>query len=120
MLLRSFLVQILISLALLIMIKGSLVINSFLSSQVIVADPSKASTAELIRLLESFMNHNAPFRIGLVIAVDSDESLRGFDDPGLAMLCAFNFISENFAGREDANLKALQFLIDVSVLWDLR
>ncbi|XP_045120712.1 UDP-glucose:glycoprotein glucosyltransferase 1-like isoform X4 [Portunus trituberculatus] len=80
---------------------------------VIVADPSKASTAELIRLVESFMNHNAPFRIGLVIAVDSDESLRGFDDAGLAMLCAFNFISENFAGREDANLKALQFMIDI-------
>lgn len=82
-----------------------------------MADPSKASTAELIRLVESFVTHNAPFRVGLVIAVDPEESLRGFDDPGMAMLCAFNFISENFAGREDANYKALQFLIDVSRQW---
>lgn len=80
---------------------------------VIVADPSKAATAELIRMVESFITHNAPFRVGLVIAVDPEESLRGFDDPGMAMLCAFNFISENFAGREDANYKALQFLSDI-------
>ena len=89
---------------------------SCLPPQVIVADPSKASAAELIRLVESFLTHNAPFRVGLVFAVDQDESLRGFDDPGLAMLCAFNFISESFAGREDANYKALKFLIEVSVL----
>lgn len=81
-----------------------------------MADPSKATAAELIRIVESFITHTAPVRVGLVIAVDPDESLRGFDDPGLAMLCAFNYISENFAGREDANYKALQFLIDVSEL----
>lgn len=80
---------------------------------VIVADPSKAGAAELIRMVESFITHTAPVRVGLVFSVDSDESLRGFDDPGLAMLCAFNFISENFAGREDANYKALQFLLDI-------
>lgn len=85
--------------------------------KVIVADPSKAGAAELIRMVESFITHTAPVRVGLVFSVDSDESLRGFDDPGLAMLCAFNFISENFAGREDANYKALQFLLDVSGQW---
>ncbi|XP_071549472.1 UDP-glucose:glycoprotein glucosyltransferase 1 isoform X4 [Panulirus ornatus] len=80
---------------------------------VIVADPSKATTADLIRLVEGFITHTAPVRVGLVMAINSDESLRGYDDAGLAMLCAFNYVAENMAGREDANYRALQFLIDV-------
>lgn len=80
----------------------------------IVADPSKSTTADLIRLVEGFITHTAPVRVGLVMAINSNESLRGYDDAGLAMLCAFNYVAENMAGREDANYRALQFLIDVS------
>ncbi|XP_045583681.2 UDP-glucose:glycoprotein glucosyltransferase 1 isoform X2 [Procambarus clarkii] len=80
---------------------------------VIVADPSKSTTADLIRLVEGFVTHTAPVRVGLVMAVNPDESLRGFDDAGLAMLCAFNYVAENMSGREDMNYRALQFLIDI-------
>lgn len=80
---------------------------------VIVADPSKSTTADLIRLIESFVTHSAPVRLGLVMAVNSDESVRGYDDAGLAMLCAFNYVAENMSGREDANYRALQFLLDI-------
>ena len=78
-----------------------------------MAEPSKAMTASLIQLVESFITHNAPIRVGLVMAVNSDQAMRGFDDAGIAMLCAFNFVALHFEGREDAHYKALQFLTEV-------
>lgn len=81
--------------------------------QVIVAEPEKATTADLIRLVEGFLTHNAPVRIGIVMSVNPDQTLRGYDDAGVAMLCAFNYVAQNLEGREDANYKALQFLVDV-------
>lgn len=81
--------------------------------QVIVAEPQKASTSDLIRLVEGFITHNAPVRIGLVMSVNSDQTLRGYDDAGVAMLCAFNYVAQNLEGREDANYKAMQYLVDV-------
>ncbi|KAG7169373.1 UDP-glucose:glycoprotein glucosyltransferase 1-like [Homarus americanus] len=88
-------------------------IKKNLHNLVIVADPVKSTTADLIRLVESFVTHSAPVRVGLVMSVNPEESLRGYDDAGLAMLCAFNYVAENMAGREDSNYKALQFLIEV-------
>lgn len=80
---------------------------------VIVAEPEKATTADLIRLVEGFLTHNAPVRIGIVMSVNPDQTLRGYDDAGVAMLCAFNYVAQNLEGREDANYKALQFLVDL-------
>lgn len=80
---------------------------------VIVAEASRSTTADLIQLVESFITHNAPIRLGLVMAVNSDQSLRGFDDASIAILCAFNYVALHFEGREDAHYKALQFLTDV-------
>ncbi|KAK7075384.1 hypothetical protein SK128_017887, partial [Halocaridina rubra] len=80
---------------------------------VIIAEPNKALTASLLQLIESFITHNAPVRLGVVLAVTSDQTLRGFDDPGIALLCAFNYVTLHFEGREDANYKALQFLTEV-------
>ncbi|XP_064106308.1 UDP-glucose:glycoprotein glucosyltransferase 1-like isoform X1 [Macrobrachium nipponense] len=80
---------------------------------VIVAEPSKSTTADLIQLVESFITHNAPIRVGWVMAVNRDQTLRGFDDAGIAMLCAFNFVALHFEGRDDAHYKALQFLTNI-------
>ncbi|KAK4305525.1 hypothetical protein Pmani_022586 [Petrolisthes manimaculis] len=80
---------------------------------VIVGDPSKSTTLDLLKLVEGFVSHNVPVRLGLVMVANPEETLRGYDDPSMALLCAFNFVAENLAGREDANYKALQFLINV-------
>lgn len=80
---------------------------------VIVGDPSKSTTLDLLKLVEGFVSHNVPVRLGLVMVVSPEETLRGYDNPAMALLCAFNFVAENLAGREDVNYKALQFIIDV-------
>lgn len=79
-----------------------------------MGDPSKSTTLDLLKLVEGFVSHNVPVRLGLVMVASPEETLRGYDDPSMALLCAFNFVADNLAGREDANYKALQFLIDVS------
>lgn len=61
---------------------------------VIVADPSKDNCKDIFRLAESFYVHKAPVRIGLAFAVNSEETVDGFSDAGVAMLEAFNFIRQ--------------------------
>lgn len=80
---------------------------------VIIADPTKSTTGDIIRLVEGFVTHNAPVRIGFVMEVSSDQMLRGLDDAGVAMICAFNYVAQGRGGEEDANYKALQFFIDL-------
>lgn len=78
-----------------------------------MADPTKKETAEVLRLVESFISHTFPLRFGLVFAVNSDKKVTGYDDAGVAILCAFNYVIQGFDDREDANAKGLQFLIEV-------
>lgn len=61
---------------------------------VLVIDPSISKSWPLLRLAESFLVHNAPLRIGLVIVVNSSNKITGLNDGGVALLCAFNYISE--------------------------
>ena len=48
------------------------------------------------------------------MSLKHDKNLFGNNDAGVAMLCAFNFITEYYEGNDEANQKALNFLIDVS------
>ncbi|CAG2063105.1 unnamed protein product, partial [Timema podura] len=75
---------------------------------VIIADPAKLETRPLLKLAESFYVHTAPLRVGLVFAVNPDEMVSGLEDPGVAMLNAFNYASE----QKDA-YSGLAFITDV-------
>ncbi|XP_033883583.3 UDP-glucose:glycoprotein glucosyltransferase 1-like isoform X1 [Acipenser ruthenus] len=61
---------------------------------VIIVDPTDESTAELINVVEMFFNNHIPLRIGLVFVVDNSEDIDGLQDTGVALLRAFNYISE--------------------------
>nr|CAD7409331.1 unnamed protein product [Timema cristinae] len=75
---------------------------------VIIADPAKLEARPLLKLAESFYVHTAPLRLGLVFAVNPDETVSGLEDPGVAMLNAFNYASE----QKDA-YSGLAFITDV-------
>jgi UDP-glucose:glycoprotein glucosyltransferase len=78
---------------------------------VILANPAKKGARPLLKLAESFYVHVAPLRIGLVFAVDPDQSVTGKMDGGVALLNAFNYVSD----VKDA-YHGLAFITDVSSL----
>ncbi|CAH1398887.1 unnamed protein product [Nezara viridula] len=73
---------------------------------VVIGDPSKKEVVPLIKLLQSFLIHNAPLHLGIVFSVD--ETKNGYEDSGIAMLNAFNYVSE----IKDVS-QALNFITDV-------
>jgi UDP-glucose:glycoprotein glucosyltransferase len=68
-------------------------------------------SSELIKLAESFVVHKAPVRVGLVLSVNAEPDVAGFDDPGVAMVLGFNAV----ASLKDQG-KAISFLTDVCLL----
>lgn len=72
---------------------------------VIIADPSKQESFDLIKLAESFYVHRAPLRIGFVF-ITSEGS--GLEVANVALLNAFNFIS-----LEKSHYEGLSFITDV-------
>jgi UDP-glucose:glycoprotein glucosyltransferase len=75
---------------------------------VILANPAKKEARPLLKLAESFYVHAAPLRMGLVFAVNPDQSVTGNMDAGVALLNAFNYVSE----VKDA-YSGLAFITDV-------
>ncbi|XP_053354991.1 UDP-glucose:glycoprotein glucosyltransferase 1 isoform X1 [Clarias gariepinus] len=61
---------------------------------VMILDPTHESTAELFSVAEMFFANNIPLRIGLVFVVNHEDDVDGMQDPGVAMLRAFNYIAE--------------------------
>ena len=61
---------------------------------VLVVDPVQNDARSIIRLAESFLVHNAPLRVWLVFSVNSDPKLTGREDAGVAVLNAFNYVSQ--------------------------
>ncbi|CAG0918616.1 unnamed protein product [Notodromas monacha] len=78
---------------------------------VLLVDPAEKTSAELVKIAESFYVHKAPIRIGFVLSVDPREEVTGNDDAGVAMLLGFNAVSsvKNAAA-------GLSFLTDVSLI----
>lgn len=76
--------------------------------QVLIVDPTKPSTRGLLKFVDSFISHTAPLRVGLVLSVNSSLTLTGFDDAGVGLLCAFNYVSQT-----KSPAAALNFLISV-------
>lgn len=61
---------------------------------VLIIDPTDSESRGILKLIESFVIHTAPIRVGVVLYVNSSTSLTGLEDAGVAMLCAFNFVSQ--------------------------
>lgn len=76
---------------------------------VAIVDPSEPECHDILKLLESFHVHRAPLRIGLAFAVNSDSAADGFTDAGIAMLNAFNFVTE----EKGSLYNGLSFLTDI-------
>lgn len=75
---------------------------------VLIVDPSKKESFDLIKLAESFYIHKAPLRIGFIFAVNPDQTVNGLKDAGVACLNSFNYIAENKNAYE-----GLSFLTDL-------
>uniref|UniRef100_W8AWU6 UDP-glucose:glycoprotein glucosyltransferase n=1 Tax=Ceratitis capitata TaxID=7213 RepID=W8AWU6_CERCA len=73
---------------------------------VLVVDPLKPASRNLIKLAESFVIHQAPVRLGLVFDIRSanKDSLKDYH----SLICAYNYVTQNKDGRS-----ALSFLTDV-------
>nr|XP_022912908.1 UDP-glucose:glycoprotein glucosyltransferase [Onthophagus taurus] len=62
---------------------------------VVIIDPLDPKVRGIVKLLESFVIHIAPIRVGIVFSVNSSPVVTGLEDAGVAMVCAFNYISQN-------------------------
>lgn len=72
-------------------------------------DPVDVATRPLVKLIEHIIRDSIPIRIGLVMKVNTDNSANGLSDPGVGILYAFNYLSQEKSTRE-----ALAFLNNVS------
>nr|CAH7747311.1 unnamed protein product [Callosobruchus chinensis] len=66
---------------------------------VLLIDPLDPSAAPVLKLVESFVVHTAPIRVGVVFNVTDSRSVSGLDDPGVAMQCAFNYATQAKDGK---------------------
>lgn len=58
-------------------------------------DPTDPENYEFLKLIESFVIHTAPIRVGLVLNVSDSHSLNGLRDAGVAMQCALNYVTQS-------------------------
>ncbi|XP_017781204.1 PREDICTED: UDP-glucose:glycoprotein glucosyltransferase [Nicrophorus vespilloides] len=75
---------------------------------VLLIDPVDRDSRTLLKFAESFVVHTAPLRVGIVLAAPSSTTLTGLEDPAVAMVCAFNYVSQ----KKDS-AAALSFLTSV-------
>nr|XP_019953448.1 PREDICTED: UDP-glucose:glycoprotein glucosyltransferase 1 [Paralichthys olivaceus] len=61
---------------------------------VIILDPTQENAAELMSVAEMFYANNIPLRIGLVFVVSDEEDIDGMQDAGVALVRAYNYISD--------------------------
>ncbi|XP_068608113.1 UDP-glucose:glycoprotein glucosyltransferase 1 [Brachionichthys hirsutus] len=61
---------------------------------VIILDPTQENSAELLSVAEMFYTNNIPLRIGLVLVVSDEDNVDGMQDAGVALLRAYNYISD--------------------------
>lgn len=63
-------------------------------TQVVIIDPTDPENYEILKLIESFVIHTAPIRVGLVLNVSDSHSLNGLQDAGVAMQCVLNYVAQ--------------------------
>ncbi|XP_074027064.1 UDP-glucose-glycoprotein glucosyltransferase [Leptinotarsa decemlineata] len=62
---------------------------------VLIIDPTDPKTRGVLKLVESFVLHTAPIRVGIVFNVTDSSNLSGLDDAGVAMQCALNYVTQS-------------------------
>lgn len=75
---------------------------------VIIADPSKLDSYPILKLAESFIHHQSPLHIGIVLVTSSDLKATGLTDASVALLNGYNYAVENGSPSD-----GLSFLTDV-------
>lgn len=63
--------------------------------QVLIIDPTDPQNNEILKLIESFVIHTAPIRVGIILNVSDSHSLNGLQDAGVAMQCALNYVTQS-------------------------
>lgn len=48
----------------------------------------------VLKLTESLVSNMAPIRVGIVFSTDDDTKITGFENAGVAMVCAYNYMSQ--------------------------
>uniref|UniRef100_A0A8B9N0D7 UDP-glucose:glycoprotein glucosyltransferase 1 n=1 Tax=Accipiter nisus TaxID=211598 RepID=A0A8B9N0D7_9AVES len=61
---------------------------------VLIVDPTHETTGELLNVAEMFFSNHIPLRIGLVFVVNDLENIDGLQDPGVALLRAYNYVAQ--------------------------
>ncbi|XP_043227369.1 UDP-glucose:glycoprotein glucosyltransferase 1-like isoform X2 [Amphibalanus amphitrite] len=77
---------------------------------VLVLDPSRRSSLDVLKLAQSLLTNQLPLTIGLVPVVSADPAVTGRQDAGVALTEAFNYALREEGSK--AGLKALQLLIE--------
>uniref|UniRef100_A0A8C5N033 UDP-glucose ceramide glucosyltransferase-like 1 n=1 Tax=Leptobrachium leishanense TaxID=445787 RepID=A0A8C5N033_9ANUR len=75
---------------------------------VLIIDPEQESTSDLITVAEMFLSNHIPIRLGLVFVVNDSEEVDGFQDAGVALLRAFNYVAD-----EMDNYHAFQTVVSI-------
>ncbi|KAM8953224.1 UDP-glucose:glycoprotein glucosyltransferase 1 [Pelodytes ibericus] len=75
---------------------------------VLIVDPEHESTSDLINVAEMFLSNHIPIRLGLVFVVNDSEEVDGLQDAGVALLRAFNYVSD-----EVDNYHAFQTVVSI-------
>ncbi|XP_028995907.1 UDP-glucose:glycoprotein glucosyltransferase 1 isoform X2 [Betta splendens] len=66
---------------------------------VIILDPAQENAAELLSVAEMFYANNIPLRIGFVFVVSDGDDIDGMQDPGVALVRAYNYIKDEVDGQ---------------------
>uniref|UniRef100_A0AAV2JJA9 UDP-glucose ceramide glucosyltransferase-like 1 n=1 Tax=Knipowitschia caucasica TaxID=637954 RepID=A0AAV2JJA9_KNICA len=61
---------------------------------VIILDPAQDHSADLLNVAEMFYSNNIPLRIGLVFVVSDEDDVDGMQDPGVALVRAYNYMCD--------------------------
>ncbi|KAG5893498.1 hypothetical protein JTB14_010548 [Gonioctena quinquepunctata] len=70
-------------------------IRKNLYNLVLIIDPTDPETKDVLKLVESFVIHTTPIRVGIVFNVTDSHSVSGLDDAAVAMQCALNYVTQS-------------------------
>ncbi|XP_056283243.1 UDP-glucose:glycoprotein glucosyltransferase 1 isoform X2 [Pseudoliparis swirei] len=76
---------------------------------VIILDPTQENAVELLSVAEMFYANNIPLRIGLVFVVSQDDDVDGMQDAGVALVRAYNYISDEVDSQSAFEAVILMF-----------
>ncbi|TNN36569.1 UDP-glucose:glycoprotein glucosyltransferase 1 [Liparis tanakae] len=76
---------------------------------VIILDPTQENAVELLSVAEMFYANNIPLRIGLVFVVSQEDDVDGMQDAGVALVRAYNYISDEVDSQSAFEAVILMF-----------